>query len=167
MAANATDANADADSRDTSPIFAIAQASVARGTENPTEYRVKPVASEGAIFDAEEAAQLQLEMDAGAGFVTRALDERERSRVSLNDDNVLVIAWVDKDDGEGRQPEMFEVPKGATAAQLESRLAAAEKTGEETDGDLAEGAEDLVNVNMQMVPSDTPLKQGDQVFLGD
>ena len=167
VAANATDANADADSRDTSPIFAIAQASVARGTENPTEYRVKPVASEGAIFDAEEAAQLQLEMDAGAGFVTRALDERERSRVSLNDDNVLVIAWVDKDDGEGRQPEMFEVPKGATAAQLESRLAAAEKTGEETDGDLAEGAEDLVNVNMQMVPSDTPLKQGDQVFLGD
>ena len=68
-------------------------------------------------MNAEEAAQLQLEMDAGAGFVTRALDERERSRVSLNDDNVLVIAWVDKDDGEGRQPAMFEVPKGATAAQ--------------------------------------------------
>ena len=65
----------------------------------------------GAIFDAEEAAQLQLELDAGAGFVTRALDERERSRVSLNDDNVLVIAWVDKDDGEGRQPGCSRFPK--------------------------------------------------------
>jgi molybdopterin converting factor small subunit len=166
-AANAMDADADSDPRDASPIFAIAQARIARGTEKPAEYRIKPVASEGAIFDAEEAAQLQLELDMGAGFVTRASDERERSRVSLNDDNVLVIAWVDKDDGEGRQPEMFEVPRGATAAQLGSRLAAAEKTGAETDGDPVEGAEDLVNVNMQMVPSDTPLKQGDQVFLGD
>jgi molybdopterin converting factor small subunit len=33
--------------------------------------------------------------------------------------------------------------------------------------DSASQPPELVNVNMEMVPADTPLKQGDQVFLGD
>ena len=66
VAANATDANADEDSRDTSPIFAIAQASVAReGRRCRRSTGSRPRASEGAIFD-QGVPQLPLEMDAGA-----------------------------------------------------------------------------------------------------
>ena len=43
--------------------------------------------------------------------------------------------------------------------------------GSSTDASFGSGMNnsvpELVNVNMEMVPADTPLKQGDQVFLGD
>ena len=80
-------------------------------------------------------------------------------------------------------PELIKVPKGVTAAQI-SRGVAGDRDADATsdaDADGVGGAstdasspgmnnsvpERLVNVNMEMVPADTPLKQGDQVFLGD
>ena len=77
------------------------------------------------------------------------------------------------------RPELIEVPKGVTAAQI-SRGVAGDLTpsadadgvdGSSTDASFRPGMNnsvpELVNVNMEMVPADTPLKQGDQVFLGD
>ena len=99
--------------------------------------------------------------------------------VSVDEENVLVIAWVAKDDGEAREAVQLKVPKGVTAAQLREAgefAAAADPgggrrgaDGREPEGpeggDRGEAAADLVNVNMELVPSDTPLNAGDQVFL--
>jgi hypothetical protein len=75
------------------------------------------------------------------------------------------------------------VPKGVTAAQISRGVAgdgasaramsadADGVDGSSTDASFGSGMNnsvpELVNVNMEMVPADTPLKQGDQVFLGD
>jgi len=96
----------------------------------------------------------------------------------VDEENVLVIAWVTKDEGEAREAVQLKVPKGVTAAQLREAgefAAAADPGGrqrgadgrepEREGGDRGEAAADLVNVNMELVPSDTPLNAGDQVFL--
>ena len=106
--------------------------------------------------------------------------------VTFDDENVLVVAWTKREDGDetaAMTPELIKVPKGVTAAQI-SRGVAGDRDADATsdaDADGVGGAstdasspgmnnsvpERLVNVNMEMVPADTPLKQGDQVFLGD
>ena len=158
------------------PIFPIARAAAAGA---PGGLDVGPEASPtGApasrLFDAEDAAQMA---EALSGQPT----------VTFDDENVLVVAWTKKLDGDETKamtPELIKAPKGVTAAQVSRGVAGdrVENATSDADADGVGGAStgasasragmndstpELVNVNMEMVPADTPLKQGDQVFLGD
>ena len=112
-----------------------------------------------------------------------------RPTVTFDDENVLVVAWTKTDDGDETKamtPELIKVPKGVTAAQVSRGVAGDRHEGATSGGDadddggaspdasasasspgMNNSVPELVNVNMEMVPADTPLKQGDQVFLGD
>ena len=164
-----------------SPIFTIARAA-ASGNATPETKRpdaakdvAKEASSPSGLFDAEDAAQMAQALSGSPS-------------VTFDDENVLVVAWTrnkgeDGDETQAMRPELIEVPKGVTAAQISRGVAgdgasaramsadADGVDGSSTDASFGSGMNnsvpELVNVNMEMVPADTPLKQGDQVFLGD
>ena len=177
-------------------IFSIAKARAAGGArdagagvggaeeeekEKEEEARVAPSSKtkSSSLFSPSEAERL--ERDLGMARPDGGGSSRDGSpTVSVDEENVLVIAWVAKDEGEAREAVQLKVPKGVTAAQLREAgefAAAADPGGGRrgADGREPEGPEggdrgeeaaaDLVNVNMELVPSDTPLNAGDQVFL--
>ena len=80
------------------------------------------------------------------------------------------ITWSRKESDSSMQPEMLKVPRGLTAAQLRSVGSSDAVEGKggsgggEGGGDKEED-ELFVNVNMEMVPPDTPLNEGDMLFL--
>ena len=86
--------------------------------------------------------------------------------MSLNDDNVLVIACGGRRTtargGSRRCSRFAKVPPREDSARGSPRRRS--RAGERT-ATSRRAAEDLVNVNMEAAPPDTPLKQGDQVFL--
>ena len=161
-----------------SPIFPIARAAAAGAApEADVGTRASPEgAPASGFFDAEDAAQMA---EALSG----------RPTVTFDDENVLVVAWTKTDDGDETKamtPELIKVPKGVTAAQVSRGVAGDRHEGATSGGDadddggaspdasasasspgMNNSVPELVNVNMEMVPADTPLKQGDQVFLGD
>ena len=129
--------------------------------------------SSSELFDATDAVEMAVNLSSGSSGDYASLLS---PTVTLDDENVLVVAWTnaDGDASTPMKPELLKVPKGVTAAQLRT----AECIGEDLETFISETAEttanqsskktpELVNVNMEMVPADTPLKQGDQVFLGD
>jgi hypothetical protein len=164
-----------------SPIFTIARAAASGNatpeTKPPDAAKdvAKEASSPSGLFDAEDAAQMAQALSGSPS-------------VTFDDENVLVVAWTrnkgeDGDETQAMRPELIEVPKGVTAAQISRGVAgdgasaramsadADGVDGSSTDGSFGSGMNnsvpELVNVNMEMVPADTPLKQGDQVFLGD
>ena len=132
-----------------SPIFAIAQAGVAKEVKEPAD-------GASPIFSADAAAELQ----AAIGDAMRktrssqgATRETLNPSISVNDESVMVITWTRTDEASAMQPELVRMPKGATASQLVA-------------GELAEGEVDgTVNVNGEEVKPDTELKPGDMLFL--
>lgn len=137
-----------------SPIFAIAQAGVAK--------EVKESAAAGGdgakepIFSADAAAELQAAIGDAMRRTRSGTDTREETlnpSISVNDESVMVITWTRTDEASAMQPELVRMPKGATASQLVA-------------GELAEGGVDgTVNVNGEEVKPDTELKPGDMLFL--
>lgn len=133
-----------------SPIFAIAQAGVAKEVKEPADSAKEP------IFSADAAAELQ----AAIGDAMRktrsgegATRETLNPSISVNDESVMVITWTRTDEASAMQPELVRMPKGATASQLVA-------------GELADGGVDgTVNVNGEEVKPDTELKPGDMLFL--
>ena len=85
-----------------------------------------------------------------------------RANVALNDEKVMVITWSrNEDGGGGMTPELLQVRKGVTAAQLMSELdPSAAATLEEGEDGAA-----LVNVNEEMISADTPLNDRDMLFI--
>ena len=178
-----------------SPIFPIARAAAAGAAPEgldagdalfgPGPARGAAAAAASGLFDAEDAAQMAEALSPLSG----------QPSVTFDDENVLVVAWTKREDGDetaAMTPELIKVPKGVTAAQISRGVAgdrdddatrdADAKKKSDADADGVGGAStdasasspgmnnsvpELVNVNMEMVPADTPLKQGDQVFLGD
>ena len=157
-----------------SPIFTIARAAASGGApETKRPDAEKDAASPSGLFDAEDAAQMAQALSGSPS-------------VTFDDENVLVVAWTrkkgeDGDETQAMRPELIEVPKGVTAAQISRGVAGdVDARAVSADADGVDGSStdasfrpsnnsvpELVNVNMEMVPADTPLKQGDQVFLGD
>jgi len=120
-----------------SPIFAIAQAGVAKEVEEAApRARAKP------MFKAKDAAELQAAMRTQGG-----LGELPAPSISVNEESVMVITWRREDEAGAMQAELVKLPKGSTAKQL---------SGE---------GEDPVNVNGEPVGPDTSLKNGDMLFL--
>jgi hypothetical protein len=121
------------------------------------------------IFDQEEAAQL--ERDVGEKMRLASTEGKNRAgdgeasptaNVALNDEKVMVITWSrNEDGGGGMTPELLQVRKGVTAAQLMSELdPSAAATLEEGEDGAA-----LVNVNEEMISADTPLNDRDMLFI--
>ena len=120
-----------------SPIFAIAQAGVAKEVEEAApRARAKP------MFKAKDAAELQAAMRTQGG-----LGELPAPSISVNEESVMVITWRREDEAGAMQAELVKLPKGSTAKQL---------SGE---------GDDPVNVNGEPVGPDTSLKNGDMLFL--
>ncbi|ACO65290.1 predicted protein [Micromonas commoda] len=122
-----------------SPIFAIAQAGVAKEVEEAA-----PRARAGPMFKAKDAAELQAAMRKTRG----TFGELSAPSISVNEESVMVITWRREDEAGPLQPELVKLPKGSTAKQL-------------TDGE----GDDPVNVNGEPVKPDTSLKNGDMLFL--
>ena len=118
-----------------SPIFAIAQAGVAKEVEEAA-----PRARAGRMFKAKDAAELQ------AAMRTQGFGELPAPSISVNEESVMVITWRREDEAGAMQPELVKLPKGSTAKQLSS-------------------GDDPVNVNGEPVGPDTSLKDGDMLFL--
>ena len=115
-------------------IFSIAKARAAGGArdagaggggaeeeekEKEEEARVAPSSKKtsSSLFSPSEAERL--ERDLGMARPDGGGSSRDGSpTVSVDEENVLVIAWVAKDDGEAREAVQLKVPKGVTAAQL-------------------------------------------------
>jgi hypothetical protein len=133
-----------------SPIFAIAQAGVAKEVKEPADGAKEP------IFSADAAAELQAAIGDAMRKTRSGTDTREETlnpSISVNDESVMVITWTRTDEASAMQPELKIIPKGATASQLVA-------------GELADGGVDgTVNVNGEEVKPDTELKPGDMLFL--
>ena len=96
-------------------------------------------------FRAKDAAELQAAI--GDAMRTGGYGEDASApSISVNDEAVMGITWSREDEGSAMQPELVQVPKGATMSQL---------------GSSNEGT---VNVNGEEVKPDTPLKAGDMLF---
>ena len=95
-------------------------------------------------FRAKDAAELQAAI--GDAMRTGGYGEDASApSISVNDEAGMGITWSREDEGSAMQPELVQVPKGATVSQL---------------GSSNEGT---VNVNGEVKP-DTPLKAGDMLF---
>ena len=163
-----------------SPIFPIARAAAigkmdaGDALSSPARDELAATAASG-LFDAEDAAQMADMLSPLSG----------QPSVTFDEENVLVVAWTKREDGDetaAMTPELIKVPKGVTAAQISRGVAGDRDDDARSDADadgfaktstdasspgMNNSVPELVNVNMEMVPADTPLKQGDQVFLGD
>lgn len=163
-----------------SPIFPIARAAAIGKMDagdalaSPARDELAATAASG-LFDAEDAAQMADMLSPLSG----------QPSVTFDEENVLVVAWTKREDGDetaAMTPELIKVPKGVTAAQISRGVAGDRDDDARSDADadgfaktstdasspgMNNSVPELVNVNMEMVPADTPLKQGDQVFLGD
>ena len=96
-------------------------------------------------FRAKDTAELQAAI--GDAMRTGGYGEDASApSISVNDEAVMGITWSREDEGSAMQPELVQVPKGATMSQL---------------GSSNEGT---VNVNGEEVKPDTPLKAGDMLF---
>jgi hypothetical protein len=145
-----------------SPLFSIVQAQVEPSVNDKSK-------TPHGIFDQEEAAQL--ERDVGEKMRLASTEGKNRAgdgeasptaNVALNDEKVMVITWSrNEDGGGGMTPELLQVRKGVTAAQLMSELdPSAAATLEEGEDGAA-----LVNVNEEMISADTPLNDRDMLFI--
>ena len=69
----------------------------------------------------------------------------------------MIVTWTDD------APEVRSVKRGVTAADLIKLI---DQTKVPSDDDPVE-ADEAINVNMVMVPPNTPLKDGDMIFLNE
>jgi len=72
-------------------------------------------------------------------------------------EGVMIVTWTDD------APEVRSVKRGVTAADLKKLI---DQTKVPSDDDPVE-ADEAINVNMVMVPPNTPLKDGDMIFLNE
>jgi hypothetical protein len=72
-------------------------------------------------------------------------------------EGVMIVTWTDD------APEVRSVKRGVTAADLKKII---DQTKVPSDDDAVE-ADEAINVNMVMVPPNTPLKDGDMIFLNE